>query len=257
MGEALSATARVVVAVMLRDIRTRFFNHGLGYLLAISWPLAHILVLVGFYTLLGRHAPHGDSAAVFFATALAPFMAWNYMSRFIMMSLVMNRALLAFPAVRITDILFGRAALELLASVAMLGVLLVLAWAAGIAVRPADPTEAALAMATALALGLGCGVESAVIAMLMPGWVTLYTLIVIAAYILSGIVFVPAALPGWAGEALAWLPTLHVVEWMRVAFYDGYPDHLLDRGYALAWAAGTLLFGLGAERAIRGRLLGG
>lgn len=257
MGGAVTAKLRVIRAVMLRDLRTRFFNHGLGYLLAISWPVAHILVLLGFYGFFGRHAPYGESTALFFATALVPFMTWNYMSRFIMLSLVMNRALLAFPAVRILDILFGRAALELLASCATLWLLAGLAAAAGIDMMPADVVEAACAMAAALGLGLGCGMLSAIVAMLMPGWVTVYTLIVIACYVFSGILFVPAALPAFAGDALAWLPTVQLVEWMRVAFFEGYPDRLLDRGYAVGWVLVTILLGLGLERAIRGRLLGG
>ena len=257
MGAALSASARVIRAVMLRDIRTRFFNHGLGYLLAISWPVAHILILLGFYTFLGRYAPHGDSIVLFLATGLAPFMSWNYMSRFIMLGLVMNRALLAFPAVKILDVLFGRAALEVLASCCMLALLVSLALAAGIDPMPADLVEAALAMAAALALGLGCGMLSAVVAMLFHGWITLYTLIVIACYVFSGILFVPSALPAVAGDILAWNPTLHLVEWMRVAYYEGYPDRLLDRGYVLGWAAATILLGLVLERALRGRLLGG
>lgn len=257
MGAALLASLRVIRAVILRDIRTRFFNHGLGYLLAISWPLAHILILLGFYTALGRFAPYGDSIAVFFATALVPFMTWNYMSRFIMLSLVMNRALLAFPAVRVLDILLGRAVLELLAACAMTALLAGLAAAAGIDVRPADPVEAAAALGAALALGLGCGMLSAIVAMLFHGWITIYTLIVVFAYVFSGVLFVPAALPAFMGDALAWLPTLHLVEWMRVAFYDGYPDRLLARDYVLGWAAATIFLGLGLERLLRGRLLGG
>ncbi|MEL6217568.1 MAG: ABC transporter permease [Pseudomonadota bacterium] len=257
MTGALTASARVIAAVMLRDIRTRFFNHGLGYLVAILWPIAHILILLAFYTLLGRHAPYGESIALFFATALTPFMAWNYMSRFIMLSLVMNRPLLAFPAVKILDILYGRALLELLASAAMVALLLLLAFAAGIDPRPADLVDASLAMGAALVLGLGCGMLSAVIAMVMPGWVTIYTLIIICSYILSGILFVPAAMPAYIGDWLSWVPTLHLVEWMRVAFYEGYPDRLLSREYVLGWAVATLLAGLLVERAIRGRLLGG
>ncbi len=242
---------------MLRDIRTRFFNHGLGYLLAISWPVAHILILLAFYRFLGRYAPYGQSIELFFATALVPFMSWNYMSRFIMLSLVMNRALLAFPAVKILDVLWGRALLEVLASLCMAGLMVALAFAVGIDPRPADLVEAASAMAAALALGLGCGMLSAVIAMVLHGWVTIYTLMVIAAYIFSGILFVPSALPAGIGEVLAWVPTLHLVEWMRVAYYDNYPDQMLDRGYVVAWAVGTVLAGLALERAIRGRLLGG
>ncbi len=257
MGEALAASARVIWAVILRDIRTRFFNHALGYLLAISWPMAHILILLVFYAFLGRVAPYGRSIEVFFGTALVPFMTWNYMSRFIMLSLVMNRALLAFPAVKILDVVAGRAVLELLASLCMLALLVALALAAGIDPMPADLLEAAYAMGAALALGLGCGLLSAVVAMLMHGWVTIYTLIVIACYIFSGILFVPTALPAEIAEALAWIPTLHLVEWMRVAYYDGYPETLLDRQYVLGWAVATLLLGLALERALRGRLLGG
>ena len=255
--QAARATARAIGAVMLRDLRTRFFNHGLGYLLAIAWPLGHILILIGFYAVLGREAPYGASISVFFGTALVPFMTWNYMSRFIMLSLVMNRALLAFPAVKILDILYGRALLELLASCATLGLALLAAAIAGLDARPADLVGAAQAMAAALALGLGCGMLSAIVAMVLPGWVTIYTLLVIAAYIVSGVLFVPTALPEALGDALAWVPTVHLTEWMRVAFYDGYPDRLLDRGYVLAWAGGTLFLGLALERLMRGRLLGG
>ncbi|MGF1502191.1 MAG: ABC transporter permease [Paracoccaceae bacterium] len=256
-GAAILATVRAIRAVMLRDIRTRFFNHGLGYLVAIAWPLAHILVLLGFYTLLGRMVPYGDSAAVFFGAALVPFMAWNYLSRFIMLSLVMNRALLAFPAVKLLDVLFGRALLEVLASCAMLGVLLGLALLLGIEARPHDPTDAAAAFGAALALGLGMGMVSAVVALLMPGWVTIYTLCVILFYLLSGILFVPAALPVQMSDWLVWVPTLHLVEWMRAAFIEGYPERLLDRGYVLGWAVVSIFAGLVLERAFRGRLLGG
>jgi capsular polysaccharide transport system permease protein len=257
MVRAVRAKLRVIGAVMLRDLRTRFFNHGLGYLLAVAWPMAHILILLGFYTLLGRLAPYGDSMVVFFATALVPFMAWNYMSRFIMLSLVMNRALLAFPAVRILDILLGRAALELLASCAMVGLLCLLALLWGIDFVPHDLVGAAEALAASFALGLGCGMVSAVIAMILPGWVTAYTLLIIASYICSGILFVPASLPGALVEWLCWLPTFHLIEWMRVAYYEGYPDHLLDRGYVLGWGIFTIFLGLGLERMLRGRLLGG
>ena len=257
MGEALAATGRAIRAVMLRDIRTRFFNHGLGYLLAVSWPLAHILILLAFYTFLGRYAPWGQSIELFFGTALLPFMTWNYMSRFIMMSLVMNRQLLAFPAVKILDILLGRALLELLGSCAMAALLVGIALAVGIDPMPADLVQAAAAMGAALALGLGCGMLSAIIAMVLHGWVTIYTLIVIACYLFSGILFVPSALPARFGEALSWIPTMHLVEWMRGAYYEGYPDTLLDRPYVLGWAVATIVLSLVLERAIRGRLLGG
>jgi capsular polysaccharide transport system permease protein len=255
--QAVRSSGRVMWAVMLRDIRTRFFNHGLGFSIAIGFPLVHILILIGIWSLLGRDAPFGDSTAVFFGVALAPFMAWNYMSRFIMLSLVMNRPLLAFPAVKILDILFGRGLLEVLGSCLMLMFLVAIGLATGHDVSPADPVDAVAAWLAALGLGLGFGMVNAVIAMAAPFWVTGYTLLVILLYMISGIVFLPTALPEAVGDALAWLPTLQVVEWMRTAFFEGYPDTLLHRGYLVAWVGGSVIVGLGLERVARGRLLGG
>lgn len=254
---ALRASLRVIFAVMLRDLRTRFFNHGLGYLVAVAWPLVHIVILIAVWLFFGRAQPYGDSGYVYFSVTLIPFMAWNYMSRFIMLSLLMNRPLLAFPAVKILDIVFGRAALEVLCCVCMVALLALLGAAAGLEVAPHDVVDAALAFAASLALGLGFGMIGAVISMMLPAWVTVHMLLIIVFYILSGIIFMPAELPGRLLDALSWLPTLHAVEWMRVAFFEGYPDFVLHRGYLVAWAIGAILVGLAMERAFRGRMLGG
>lgn len=78
-------------------MRTRFFGDGLGFLIAIAWPRAHIGVLLAIYRGVGRATPYGDSILVFFGTGLVPFMSFSYMSRFPMLSLLHNRPLLAFP----------------------------------------------------------------------------------------------------------------------------------------------------------------
>jgi capsular polysaccharide transport system permease protein len=257
MGAALRASWRVVWAVALRDVRTRFFNHGLGYSVAIAFPLVHILILIAIWSQLGRGAPFGEHAAVFFGVALAPFMAWNYMSRYIMLSLVMNRPLLAFPAVKILDVLFGRALLEVLGSCCMLIFLCLIGVAVGYEIAPFDPVDAALAWAAALGLGLGFGMLNAILVMAAPFWATGYMLFVILMYFASGILFLPASLPERLAAALSWLPTFQIVEWMRAAFFAGYPDQYLHRGYTLAWVFGAICLGLLLERVARGRLLGG
>ncbi len=251
----LAASLRVIWAVMLRDVRTRFFNHGLGYLVAIVWPLVHVLILIGFYVFFGRAVPYGDSAYVFFAVGLTPFMAWNYMSRFVMLSLLMNRPLLAFPAVKVLDVLFGRAALEVLCVFCFIIFLCALGLVMGYDVAPHDLVQASLALAVTIGLGLGFGMVSAVISMMAPGWVTVHMLMIIVFYIASGVIFLPPEMPAQVLEALAWLPLIHATEWMRGAFFEGYPVTILDRGYVTAWAVGSILLGLTLERALRGRML--
>ncbi|MFO1150433.1 MAG: ABC transporter permease [Alsobacter sp.] len=216
-GGALQRQSRVVVAIMLRDIRTRFFGHGLGFLLAIAWPLAHILILLGIYGATGRAAPYGDSSALFFATGLAPFMAFQYMSRFVMYSVIFNKPLLSFPAVKIIDLLFARVILEGLGACCMVIVLAAVLTVAGIDVTPRDPVEAALALAAALLLGAGYGISNGLICMVLPTWATGYTLLIILMYIFSGVLFVPDALPESLRPLVAINPPLHLVEWMRSA----------------------------------------
>jgi capsular polysaccharide transport system permease protein len=254
---ALRASLRVIGAVMLRDLRTRFFNHGLGFLVAIAFPLVHTLILVGLWVALDRGAPHGDSPALFFGSGLVPFMAWMYTSRFVMLSLIMNRPLLAFPAVKVLDVVIGRAALEALGACVMVIVLAAVALLAGLDPTPHDVVDASLAFGVALVFGFGAGLVSALIGLMSISWVTIYTLLQIVLYAVSGVIFAVADLPEWLRAAISWLPTLQLVEWMRTAFFEGYPDGALHRGYAAAWAVGSVALGLALERAVRGRLLEG
>jgi capsular polysaccharide transport system permease protein len=71
---------------MLRNIRTKFFGHGLGSLVAIAWPLTHIIILVGIYGFMGRTASYGDSTALFIATGVVPFQTFAYLARFMLMN---------------------------------------------------------------------------------------------------------------------------------------------------------------------------
>jgi capsular polysaccharide transport system permease protein len=246
---------RVLFALMLRNIRTRFFGHGLGYLVAIAWPLSHIMILVVIYSFAGRTAPYGDSIALFIATGVVPFQIFSYMTRFMMLSVIKTRPLLHFPQVRVLDLLFASAALEILASACVVIAFAVIAWFAGIDVMPRDIVQAACAFAVALLLGLGFGLLNAVIALAVPAWFTGYTLVIIALWATAGIVFVPDSLPVLVRDMLAYHPVLQVVEWTRSAYYEGYGGLVLDRGYATAFGCVTIFLGLLLERALRGHLL--
>lgn len=46
MGLGLRKKWNMMNVVILRDMRTRFFNHGLGFLIQSLWPLVHMLVIL-------------------------------------------------------------------------------------------------------------------------------------------------------------------------------------------------------------------
>ncbi|HET7411103.1 MAG TPA: capsular biosynthesis protein [Pararhizobium sp.] len=252
---ALRQKGNVMKAVMLRDMRTRFFNHGLGFLVVPLWPLAHLVILLAIYHLVGRAAPYGSSLDIFFATGLIPTLAFMYVSRFMALSLIINRPMLSFPAVKTTDILFGRAALEAVAACLMAALTFFMLLAVGDNPYPIDPLQAFFAFAAVLVLGVGVGVIIGVLCMINELIITAYYLFVIVIYITSGTLFVPSALPAPIVAILKWSPMVQSVEWMRNAVIPGYPDQILNKTYLVGCALTTVMIGLGLERLLRARLL--
>lgn len=246
---------RVLFALMLRNMRTKFFGNGLGYLVAVAWPLTHILILVALFTVLGRAAPFGDSTALFIATGVVPFQTFNYFARFMMISLMKSRPLLAFPEVKVLDMLFAAALLEFLSACCVVIAFLIMAWFAGIDAMPRDIVQAGYALGVCMLLGLGFGLMNGVIALAAPPWFTGYAFLSVLFWFSSGVYFVPDALPQVARRALAWLPVLQAIEWMRSAYYEGYGGLVLDRPYVVGFGLVTVFLGLLLERAMRGHVL--
>jgi capsular polysaccharide transport system permease protein len=252
----LKAQGRILLALMLRDIKTRFFGNEFGFLIAVGWPLANTLLIVAINTVAGRAVPYGDSAVLWFATGTIPFMAFQYMARFTMMGILFNRPLLSFPIVKITDILFARAIVEVLNAGLVVLIMFVILWALGVDFMPLDIVQASSALLAMMFLGLGFGVFNAIIAGAFPLWMTGYALLQILLWISSGILFVPDSLPQAVQTPLSYIPPLQGVAWMRSAYYDGYGASVLNKPYLISIATVTLFVGLALERLVRGKMRG-
>lgn len=252
---ALQQKTNVMRAVILRDMRTRFFNHGLGFLLVPLWPFCHLFVLLAIYSLIGRQAPFGDNLELYIATGLLPTLTFMYVTRFMSMSMMSNRPMLAFPVVRLLDIVLGRAVLEivgaLLTAVMVLGVL----WAIGANPVPVDPMEATLAFIVVAAFSTGMGIAVSCVVMKLEFFATVWAVFSIVIYLLSGTIFTISYLPAELIDILSWNPLLHATEWMRSAFFIGYPSQVLDKTYLLGWTVGSIVLGLVCERVFRAGLL--
>jgi len=246
---------QVFLAVILRNMRTRFFGHGLGYLVAVAWPVAHILLLLVIFTFTHRAAPVGESMVLFAATGAVPFQCFSYLARFMMMSMMSIKPLLSFPEVKLMDVILASALQETLACCGVMMVMVLLGWAFGIPIWPHDIGEAAGALGAAILLGIGFGVLNSVISMMFQLWNFVYVLLSIGMWASSGVAFVALAVPEPFRTYLCYNPTFHIVEWMRDAYYEGYGEHLLSREYLLGFGLATLVLGLLLERLTRARIL--
>ncbi|MDB5513139.1 MAG: kpsM [Enterovirga sp.] len=248
---ATAVQLRVLGALLLRDVKTRFGGKAANYLIAIGWPLVHMAVLLTIYTFMGRSAPVGNSTPLFFATGLLPYMTFQYPSRQMMLGPMMNGPLLSFPVVNFMDLVLARAILEFITACAVILLFAFILFSFGVDITPRYPAEAVSALAAALFLALSVGVVNTVINRFLKIWFIAYILVMILLYIASGIVFLPEAVPEKYRDILVWNPGLQVVEWFRSAYYEGYGKLTLDKTYVIVFSLVALAIGLTAERLTR------
>lgn len=254
--ETLRTQGNVLFALILRDIGTRF-GSAPAFVMAILWPLSHILILVSMNVALGRVAPYGESSAIWFSTGIVPFMVFSYTARFVMLGIVLNRPLLAFPNIKMLDILFSRAIIEFFISCLVIIVLIIIFLFFDIEFMPVDKAQAILALLAAFWVGMGMGILNAMIAMVFIQWITFFSLFIVFLWLTSGVLFVPSHMPEFFRNLLYFHPAVHLSEWIRTAYFDSYNSLILDKPWLLINATIWMLMGLTIERAVRGRLLAG
>lgn len=250
-AEAIREKHNVMHAVVLRDLRTRFFNHGLGFLIVPLWPFAHLACLLVIYSILGRKDPYGDDLKIFFATGLIPTLTFMYVSRFMSLSLLANKPMLSFPVVQVLDIILARAFLEIIGAILSTAMIVVFLWAQSSDPVPNDMSQAVMAVGLVIILSIGMGIIASVITMIFEPFAIIWALAMVLVYLLSGALFSLGQFPQPIAEILAYNPVLHGVEWLRHTYYLGYPTQYLSKSYLVWFAFGSVFVGLAMERSLR------
>jgi capsular polysaccharide transport system permease protein len=243
--------ARVVGALLLREIRTRFGVNRLGYLWALVEPILHVSIFVVIFSLLERSSPIGKDTALFLATGVLPWLLFDHVADRTLKATDANRALLSYPQVTPIDLVAARVLLE----IATLLLVFVLFGLGCFLMREPFTIDSPLAVLAAfLCLGLfaaGMGLIAAAITAVFPSFAPSFGMAKRLLYFVSGIFFIPDRLPPVARDVLQFNPILHCIEWLRSAFFVGFESHFADPSFAVAAALTALCLGLAAERAVR------
>ena len=251
----IAIQARVIYALILRDMRTRFGRSFVGYLVILGWPLSHLLFLLGLYSILRNYVPIGTNSTVFIGTGILPYILCLYPGRMIMTSVVMNRPLLGFPVIKASDLIFARAIVETITAFWVVAILCVILYLLDIDFMPNRIEDAVAAILATVYLGLALGWMGAVMFAWFKAWLGVQIALLLTMYFSSGVFFIPSRLSANLQTILYFNPLMHSVEWLRSAYYDGYGYGLLDRAYLIGYATVILVWAMTIERAIRGRLL--
>jgi capsular polysaccharide transport system permease protein len=238
------------------DMRTRFGASFFGYLIAIGWPLSHLVIISGAYLLRNYVAPVGESPAVFVATGVVPYILCLYPGRMLGMAVIQGRSLLNMPILKPGHLIAARWILEVLNAFIVLGLYLLLMYSLDIDFLPADYFVAAQAVLAAVYLGVGIGALNTVACAVFGHFFLLaFTMVTVLLYIASG-VYVPSyTFSEEMREYYSYNPLFQIVEWLRSAYYTSYDPAMVDKFYVIEVASISLALGLLGERFFRGKFL--
>ncbi|MHB0992492.1 MAG: ABC transporter permease [Burkholderiales bacterium] len=133
----LGIQRRVIWALMMREMITRFGREGLGVLWLIGEPAMFIVGVVVIFSAID--APQeGISVAEYLAVSYPTLMLWRNTTGRVSKALEANRALLHLNPIRPVDLFYSRIVLEFSGAIASFLLLYVIFVALGICQWPAD-----------------------------------------------------------------------------------------------------------------------
>jgi capsular polysaccharide transport system permease protein len=243
LADGFDVQRRVIGALILRELHTRYGRENIGYL----WMLLEPGLLASAVAALhAGHRPHGtDIAPVGFALGgYSTFIIFRGVVTRAETTLEANAPLLFHRTVSIFDMLLARTVLEALSTVATLIILMGAACAAGLAEPPADLLTfgAAILLLTWFSF-----------AMSMPICAASYFSKAVSKFVhpamyigmpLSGAFFLLAWIPqpyrGW----LAWSPLAQIFELLHTGQFRSVESPYYDLTYIVGWCLALTLLGL-------------
>jgi ABC-2 type transport system permease protein/capsular polysaccharide transport system permease protein len=249
LAQSWAIQRRVIGALVLREILTRFGRHNIGFLWLFAEPMLFTLAITALWT--ATRAIHGSNIPIvaFAITGYSSVLLWRNMPSRCIKALEPNLPLLYHRNVRPLDIYFARLILEVAGATMSFVFLVIFFHFLGWLDLPEDILQ--IIEGWAMIAWFGCGLALFLGAM-SESYEVIDKLWHPAAYImfpLSGAAFLVDALPEEAQRYVLILPMVHGVEYLR----EGYFGSKLVAHYDLTYMAliNTALTILGLAQAMR------
>ncbi|MEM7056121.1 MAG: ABC transporter permease [Pseudomonadota bacterium] len=235
---------RILHALMLREMITRYGRNPAGYLWALAEPVGFIALLWLVFSQISHQPPIGKSFPLFYATGYIAFYWVNDIADVTGRAVHVNRPLLAFPPITPLDTILARFFLQALtvlvvAMVVLGGLVLSSHEDISVNMRPLF-----LAYMLATGLGLSIGIFNSWAFARWPVWERVWAIVSRPVFLISCVFFTYAALPGAGKGVLWWNPIVHIVGLVRAGIYPSYDPVHVAPFFVATIGSGLLAAGL-------------
>lgn len=247
---SLEINRRVIGALLIRELLTRYGRNNIGFLWLFVEPTAFILIVTIVWTKVRGTQLTDIPIAAFALTGYASMLLWRYTASRCIGAVKSNKSLLYHRQVTIFDIFLARIILECMAMTTALVVLTMVFYLIDWIPLPEDllQTIGGWLLLCWLSLGLGMTIGGLNEKAEVVGrtWHPLsYILMAV-----SGVAFTVDALPPRAQELMLWNPIINSVEFLREGWFGSVMHAHYDIPYVIAWNVVLTLVGLSLVRQV-------
>jgi capsular polysaccharide transport system permease protein len=255
-SQSLATQARVIYALVGRDMRTKHVESPLGVFSAVVEPLGTLLVLVFIFSYLRMRDPRiGDVVILFLMTGIFPISNFKGAINGAEHAFNRMRRSLTMKQISPLDLILAGAFSNFIAIAALfyaITLYYVLIWEENV---PRSVIMPLVPMAGNMLIGIGFAGINMTIKTWFPFWGRIFSTLMGPIGILSGMFFTAQTLPPQILKYAYWNPLFHATELCRESFFPNYTSPLFDWRYYSAWVFGTFFVGVLCERFFRYRLL--
>ncbi|MFD2264578.1 ABC transporter permease [Lacibacterium aquatile] len=219
-SSALKVQGRVIFAIIMREIKIRYGRQRLGYLWAVIEPLVYIVSILIIFDVMGRKIRSGLPLAPFVVSAVVPFLTFRNTAQRVMMSSHNNRAILAYPQIKVMDIIIGRTLLEIANSFCVLMIFIAGMTLTGLSPWPSNILGVVMSVFLAAFLGMSLGSVLNTIGQYTTSIEKIFPPILRVMVLFSGLFYTAAELPGVIRDILLMNPIFHVIEYSRESYFE-------------------------------------
>lgn len=247
----LDVQANVIGALILRELHTRFGRDNIGYLWIIVEPMLLAASVAAIHMGSKTHFGLEIRPVPFALGGYCVFILFRSIVTRAEAALRANQTLLYHRSISIFDILFARALLEFVSTVAAFAILLGGAWALGLAELPARPlvmlaaTGLMLWWSFALSLLVSAGAH---FSPLVEQFLHPVTYVLLP---LSGAFFMLKWIPNPYRDWLSWFPMTEIIEQFRYGQFASFDDRYVRVPYIIGWCLVLTYLGLIAIKITR------
>lgn len=244
LKESFQIQKRVIGALLLREMITRYGRNNLGFLWLFVEPLLVTMVVAILWKFIRGHQISSINIVAVVITGYPMLMLWRKTSSRTMGAVSANSGLLYHRHVRVIDLLLSRMILEI-ASVTVAQILILMLFIfVGWIELPADIFYMLIAWILMAFFGLGLGFLLYAISCKSEVFNKIWGAMGIVFMLASGVFYFVSSLPQQVQEIILWVPMVHGTEMFRHGYFGGTVVTMENPWYLILWDIILLLVGL-------------